>query len=237
MSIDFAKRSVEIELMDDLDCQGALINQTLRELDVINRLLGGNAITVKGVNQLLDNDSSKRPYSIADIGCGSGEMLRLIARQAERKGKQVALTGIDANPHIIGYAKENTTSYPHIEFRSMNIFSEEFRQMEFDLVLATLFLHHFTDEQLVALFRQLKNQTTVGIIVNDLHRHPLAYYSFKLISTLFSKSKMIKHDGLISVLRGFKKKELQAVLHKASITNYSLTWRWAFRWKLVIYTS
>ena len=236
MPIDFTKRSAQIEIMDDLNCQGNVVDQTLYELDVINQLLGGNAITIKGVNQLLTGATPSTVYSIADLGCGSGKMLQLIEADASRRKIKVSLTGIDANPHIVRYAQEHVP-LSAIEFKTINIFSEEFRQLRVDVFVATLFLHHFDDEQLIQLFQQLKLQAKIGIVVNDLHRHPLAYYSFKIIAALFSKSAMVKFDGPVSVLRGFKRTELIQILQKAGIANYSLTWKWAFRWQLVIANS
>jgi SAM-dependent methyltransferase len=93
----FAQRSAEIEIMDDLDCQGPVVDQTLRELEFINRWLGGNAVTLQGVQQLIHDHSGK--ISIADLGCGGGDMLKLIAEFGRRKGIPMQLTGIDANPH------------------------------------------------------------------------------------------------------------------------------------------
>lgn len=103
-------------------------------------------------------------------------------------------------------------------------------------MLATLFFHHFTTEQLVQLLRQLVQQARIALIVNDLHRHPLAYYSIRLLTQLFSKSAMVKYDAPLSVLRGFTRSELLEILHAAGIKGYELRWKWAFRWQLVIKT-
>jgi hypothetical protein len=101
-------------------------------------------------------------------------------------------------------------------------------------VFATLFFHHFTTKQLIDIFTLLKEQAKLGIVINDLHRHWLAYYSIKFLTKLFSKSSMVKYDAPLSVLRGFRKKELIEILQKAGVENYSLKWKWAFRWQLVI---
>jgi 2-polyprenyl-3-methyl-5-hydroxy-6-metoxy-1,4-benzoquinol methylase len=142
--------------------------------------------------------------------------------------------GIDANPNITSYAKEKSIDFKNIQLEATNIFSDEFRQREFDVILGTLFLHHFTEEELVEIFSSLKNQAKHGIIINDIHRHPLAYYSIKILTKLFSKSAMVKFDAPLSVLRAFKKKELENILQKAGIEKYQLRWKWAFRWQLVI---
>jgi hypothetical protein len=101
--------------------------------------------------------------------------------------------------------------------------------------LATLFLHHFTNNQLINLFIQIKKQAIVGVLVNDIHRHPLAYYSIRWLTTLFSKSKMVKYDAPLSVRRAFKKSEFKMILSKSGIKSYNLQWQWAFRWRLIIF--
>ena len=116
----------------------------------------------------------------------------------------------------------------------LNILDNSFAVLRYDVVLATLFLHHFSDRQLIEIFKSLKKQARIGIVVNDLHRHPLAYYSIKLLTVFFSKSSMVKYDAPLSVLRGFSKKELKAILELAGIKHYSITWKWAFRWQIII---
>ncbi|MBI3218889.1 MAG: methyltransferase domain-containing protein [Bacteroidetes bacterium] len=227
-------RSSDIEIMDDLDCRGEVVDQTLRELDFINQWLGGNAVTLHALKKVLKNRSKDQAISIADLGCGSGEMLRLIAKKATQENRPLKLLGIDANPNIIEFAKTHSSKFHNITFEAVNIFSDEFRKRKFDIVLCTLFLHHFTEDQLVAVFKSLHRQTTIGIIVNDIHRHPLAYYSIKWLTQLFSKSAMVKFDAPLSVQRAFTKKELKDILTKAGITNYQLKWKWAFRWQLIV---
>ncbi len=232
--IDFNIRSAEIEIMDDLDCKGEVVDQTLRELDFINHWLGGNVVTLNGLKKLLAKTDQKKEISIVDLGCGSGEMLRLIAKQNDRN---VKLLGIDANPNITSFAQNHSSLYNNIRFEALDIFSGEFQQRKFDVVLATLFFHHFDDEQLITFFKQLKNQVSIGIVINDIHRHPIAYHSIQLLTKFFSKSSMVKFDAPLSVLRAFKKEELINILKKAGIENYSLKWRWAFRWQIIINNS
>ena len=82
----------------------------------------------------------------------------------------------------------------------------------------------------------MKNNSTLGFFINDLHRHPVAYLFIKIITKLFSKSYLVKNDAPLSVLRGFRKNEWQQIFEKSGITNYSIKWKWAFRY-LVIYKS
>jgi 2-polyprenyl-3-methyl-5-hydroxy-6-metoxy-1,4-benzoquinol methylase len=232
--IDFNTRSTGIEIMDDLDCKGEVVDQTLRELDFINHWLGGNAVTLNGLNKLLAKTDPKKEIFICDLGCGSGEMLRLIAKQAEQGNRIVKLIGIDANSNITSFAENHSSAYNNIGFEAQDIFSKEFQQRKFDVVLATLFFHHFDDEQLITFFKRLKDQVRIGMVINDIHRHPLAYHSIRLLTRFFSKSSMVKFDAPLSVLRAFKKEELISIFQKAGIENYSLKWKWAFRWQVVI---
>lgn len=229
---DFTKRSDAIEIMDDLNSSGEVIHQTLQELDTINKLLGGNSVTLQGVRTLLHGKSSA--VRVADLGCGSGEMLRLLTQQFRKTNPQSTCIGFDANENIVQYAQQHVSDFPEIYIATDNILSTDFRTKKFDVIVATLFLHHFTSDQLIDIFKNFKHQAHAGVVINDLHRHWLAYYSIKFLTALFSKSPMVKSDGPLSVLRGFKKNELISILEKAGIKQYSLRWKWAFRWQVVI---
>jgi 2-polyprenyl-3-methyl-5-hydroxy-6-metoxy-1,4-benzoquinol methylase len=232
---DFSHRSETVEIMDDLNCSGSIVDQTLIELEFINKWLGGNAVTLNGLNKILKNCTSTS-LTIADLGCGGGDMLMLIKDQLAKKNIMATFTGIDANPNIIEYARKNTASHTEINFNAIDVLSNEFRKQRFDIVFATLFFHHFTRDQLIDLFKHLNKTTRCGIVINDLHRHSLAYYSIKFLTRIFSKSPMVINDAPLSVHRGFTRAELKEILSAAGITSYSLKWKWAFRWQLVIQT-
>ncbi len=233
MNSRFKSRSEEIELMDDLSSDGPVIEQTLRELETINRWLGGNYVTINAIHKLT-NSSKKETWRIVDIGCGGGDILKLIAKWARRKKLHVELVGVDANPNVIAFAKKNSVGFPEISYKCIDIFSNEFTQLKADIITATLFMHHFTDRQLSDLLRLLSTQATTGIAINDLHRHWFAYHSINLLTALFSKSPMVKNDAGVSVLRAFRKREWRQILAKSGLTNYLLTWMWAFRWQVII---
>jgi 2-polyprenyl-3-methyl-5-hydroxy-6-metoxy-1,4-benzoquinol methylase len=232
---DFSQRSEAVEIMDDLNCSGPVVDQALIELEFINKWLGGNAVTLNGLNKILRNCSSPS-LKIADLGCGAGDMLMLISDRLAKENRKAILTGIDANPNIVAYAKRNAASYADLNFKTLDVLSAEFRRESFDIVFATLFFHHFTRDQLIDLFAQLNKTTRYGIVINDLHRNPLAYYSIKFLTKTFSKSPMVVNDAPLSVHRGFTRAELKEILNAAGITSYSLQWKWAFRWQLVIQT-
>jgi len=229
----FSTRSTLEEIMDDLELSGTTVDQTLKELDSINKWLGGNQVTLMGLEKLLRNNSQPELH-IVDLGCGSGDMLKLVADWARKQGVRLKLTGVDANAYIIGHARKNAHSYPEIEFQVANILDESFQQQQFDVIISTLFTHHFDNQQLSELIIAWRKQSRQGIVINDLHRHWLAYYAITAITKLLSKSSMVKNDGPISVLRGFRKADWEQLMEQCGVDTYSLCWRWAFRWQLVI---
>lgn len=223
-------RSEEIEIMDDLDISGPVVPQTLKELNTINKWLGGNKISISAFKKMAEG---KESISLVDLGCGGGDIMVEMAKWARKKSIKASFVGIDANPNIIEYAKENTADYPEITYHAINIFSQKFESQKFDIIHCCLFTHHFKNDELAILFKQFKAQTNVGIIINDLHRHSLAYWSIIFLISLFSRSEMVKNDASVSVARSFKKAELMKILEKAKIEDYELVWKWAFRWKLI----
>jgi 2-polyprenyl-3-methyl-5-hydroxy-6-metoxy-1,4-benzoquinol methylase len=233
---DFSKRAYDEELMDDLDCSGEVVHQTLKELETINTLLGGNHVTINGIQKLLNHSTVTR-FSLADVGCGGGDILRLIQRWTLKKKLQAKLLGIDANPNIVKEARMSTPDSYEIGFEALNIFSDEFKSRSFDIVTGTLFFHHFTNEQLTAFFRQLKTQTRIGFVINDIHRHWFAYHSIKWLTSVFSKSPMVQNDAPLSVLRAFKKNELILIMNNAGVKSYTIRWMWAFRWQVIAYST
>jgi 2-polyprenyl-3-methyl-5-hydroxy-6-metoxy-1,4-benzoquinol methylase len=233
--VNLSRRSTDLEIMDDLSCSGVVVEQTLRELDVINRWLGGNRVTLEGIREMIPAGHSS-PLSIADLGCGSGDLLKRIAKLGRKLGIPMKLIGIDANPHIVEYARRHSTDYPEISFEVLNVLSSGFTERQFDIITGTLFFHHFDDDALVELLRQLRGQARVGLVINDIHRHPAAYHSIRLLTRSFSSSSMVRFDAPLSVRRAFTRTEWIRLLADSGISQYSLVWKWAFRWKICIPT-
>jgi len=235
--IDFSKRSGDAEIMDDLDYAGEMMDRTLGELEVINRWLGGNTVTINGISKLLKGTKPDRTVQVADLGCGRGDMLVLIDSWAKKQKLDMNLIGIDANQYVIDAARKRLNGFPHIQLQAINILSPAFQGKKFDIVIGTLFYHHFSDEQLIGFFSRLKNQANIGFLINDIHRHSLAYYSIKLLTGLFSRSSMVKYDAPLSVLRAFTREELTNILHSAGIENFTINWKWAFRWQVIVFSN
>ena len=230
--VDTSNRSSETEIMDDFTMKGVLFRDTLDKLEIINRLLGGNKVTIKGLKELLKNKSKNKIITIVDLGCGHGDILRDIAKFGRKNNYTFRLIGIDANIAAIDYAKELSCEYSELSFKAIDIFSDDFKKQSYDIVLCTLFLHHFKNNELISFLKMAIERATIGVVVNDLHRHKLAYYLFKLIG-FFIKNKMIREDGLTSILRAFKKKDLENISKQIKVY-FSIQWKWAFRYLWIL---
>ncbi|MEO9803287.1 MAG: methyltransferase domain-containing protein [Reichenbachiella sp.] len=228
------QRSLKEEIMDDFFCQGEVVDQTLHEIHQINTYLGGDQLSLNGVKKLIAKGPQEK-YSLVDLGCGGGDTLKLFARWGKKHKHNLQLTGIDANEYIIDYAKKNCRKYSNVNLISDNILSDTFRNQKYDIAHASLFLHHLQEEEIIELLRQLIGQVDVGIVINDLHRHWVSYLFTKHLITRWSKSEMVKYDSVLSVERSFVREELERYLNLAGIVNYALSWRWAYRWELIIW--
>jgi 2-polyprenyl-3-methyl-5-hydroxy-6-metoxy-1,4-benzoquinol methylase len=231
---DFTTRSYAKELLDRDNIPFAHIAQNMRELDYINQKLGGHRITLKGFQNIL-----KRCPAIADdvihiveMGCGGGDNLRVLQQWAQQRGLSTKLTGIDINEECIAYARKEPKN------KGIHFIHSDYQSVQFQtsphLLFSSLFCHHFTDDELVAQLRWMQQQASAGFFINDLHRHPLAYYSIKGLTQLFSQSYLVKNDAPLSVRRGFVKRDWEYLLTKAGVHNYTCHWQWAFRWLITV---
>ncbi|SNR53807.1 methyltransferase domain-containing protein [Hymenobacter mucosus] len=231
---DLRHRATEEELMDDLTLASDALRRNLDELETINTWLGGYAPVLDALEQLRPQFPSGRPLRLADLGSGGGDTLRQIARWARRRGLAVELVGIDANAFMLDYAASKSPDYPEISYQQADIFAPPFQQQQFDVVTASLFCHHFSDVALTQLLRQWPQQAALAVIINDLHRHYLAYHSIRWLTKLLGGSYLVQNDAPLSVARAFSRAEWQQLLAAAGVAQYSLRWRWAFRWQLVL---
>ena len=234
MWINTTHRSNAPETMDDFAMEGEILRDALDKIAKINQLLGGNKITIDGVKLLLKNKPKQFPIRIIDIGCGNGDMLRALSDYGIKNGLNFSLIGIDANNFTVEYAKKLSITYPNISYECKDIFED--LTIECDIMLCTLTLHHFKDKEIINLLSNIKQQAKVGIVINDLHRSALAYYLFKALCFVFNLNEMSREDGLISILRGFKKGDLLAYSKVLEAKSFSVKWKWAFRYQWIIKT-
>lgn len=234
MGINTNDRTEQTELMDDFSLQGEELREALDKIARINQFLGGNNITLDGINQLLTHVDRSKPIIIADIGCGNGDMLRMLAKYGNKYHINFKMIGIDANEYTINYARKLSKDYDNIDYICLDIFDEEFNTLKYDIALCTLTIHHFTNEKIIDLITIFNRNASVGIVVNDLQRSKLAYRLYQMVCFIFRLNKMLQEDGCISILRGFKRDELQSFAKTLNLKNYTIQWKWAFRYQWII---
>jgi 2-polyprenyl-3-methyl-5-hydroxy-6-metoxy-1,4-benzoquinol methylase len=229
-------RSEDIEIMDDFDLQGSEMKLLLDDLQWVNKWLGGTKISLEGISVLLKDLPKDRTITLIDVGCGDGEMLRQCADYALKEGYTFQLIGLDANAHILVEAKSRSMLYSNISFQKIDVFSKENSIPECDIALCTLMLHHFKHKAITALLQKLSDKAKVGIVVNDLERSTIAFWLFKGIGFLFLNTDIARHDGLVSIARGFIKEELIKISEGITATTLSIKWKWAFRHQWILKT-
>ncbi len=224
--LSFKSRSYEKELLDGNNIPFNDIALNMKELDFINTRLGGHRVTISGVESFHSNNHNS--LSIVEIGCGGGDNLRSIRRWAETKKLNLQLKGIDINSNTIAFAekiKENEgIEFIHADYKEVNF------DVRPDIIFSSLFCHHFTDSELVEMMKWKRDHSRMGFFINDLHRNFFAYHSIRLLVNTFSKSYLVKNDAPLSVRRGFLRSDWERIFHDAEICNYSIGWKWAFRW-------
>lgn len=223
--------------MDDFAMEGEILRDALDKIASINQLLGGNKVTLAGVKMLIASKPSDPVFRITDIGCGNGDMLRTLADYAKKKGLHFILKGIDANKFTISHAQSLSTNYPNITYACSDIFDDLSKTEPCDIMLCTLTLHHFKDEEIINLLQNFKRSATLGIVINDLQRSAIAYYLFKALCYVFRLNDMSREDGLISILRGFKRADLLKYTKQLNLKSSSIKWKWAFRYQWIIKTT
>jgi 2-polyprenyl-3-methyl-5-hydroxy-6-metoxy-1,4-benzoquinol methylase len=235
MAIQTKYRTEAVEIMDDFSLEGEELREALDKIASINQLLGGNKLTLQGIIQLLNVSDSTKTIAIMDVGCGNGDMLRMLADYGKKNNLKFQLIGIDANAFTIEHARSLSKEYPNISYLCEDIFSDAFAKLKYDILLCTLTLHHFKKNEIETILNVFQKQATIGIVINDLHRSALAYRLFQSVCWVFQLNRMSREDGLTSILRGFKKNELEDFSKIIKAKKQSISWKWAFRYQWIIW--
>jgi SAM-dependent methyltransferase len=224
----FEKRSYELEHLDKGDYTEEEYESCLAELRWINRYLGD----ANALRKTLLHDISKlklNTFSVLDVGAGSGELLRVIARYAQTTNRSSKLVGLELNEHAAASILYESLSYNEISVVRGDALTLPFNDSSFDYVICSLFTHHFNEELVVKIFKELSRVSRHKIFVIDLHRHIAAYYLFKTLCQLFSHNRLIKDDGSLSILKSFRPAELYQLAEQAYLKNINVSRYFPFR--------
>jgi 2-polyprenyl-3-methyl-5-hydroxy-6-metoxy-1,4-benzoquinol methylase len=219
------RRSDLAELMDHPTVTLAELEQALGELEIINKWLGGHRTTRTGIGRLTQEIPSDATITVLDVGSG-GNDLTTILRPLK---KRFEVTALDVNPRMREFAARHNH---HCRIVTASAHSLAYPDHSFDIVHASLFLHHCTDFEAIQLLRQAARIARLGVVINDLHRHPCALAGISALTTLFARSPIVRYDARASVRRAFTRKDLDSLLGSAGIPRANISWLWAFRWRI-----
>jgi ubiquinone/menaquinone biosynthesis C-methylase UbiE len=213
----FETRSNEPERIDTGDYTEEEYQTFLREIRFINRWIGDRWALQKSLLKRI-GELDLKEFSVLDVGAGSGEILTEIARFARRRKSISFLVGLDLNEMAVESIAAEGRRHPEINSVRGDALSLPFADGAFDFAICSLFTHHFTDDGVVEIMREMKRVSHRGIYVIDLHRERGAYRMYKLFCAVFRISKLVRDDGLLSIKKGFQSGELDDLAKRAGFT-------------------
>lgn len=224
----FLQRSYELELIDRGDYTAAEYEGFIRELQLVNEWLGDSWTLKRTLFKNIEREKLKS-FSVLDVGAGSGELLRVTADWARAKNFGLCGVGLELNERSAQAIDEESQKYPEILSLQGDAILLPFADDQFDYVICSLFTHHFVELQIINILREMSRVARRRVFVIDLHRHPVAYYFYITLGKLFLHNRLVRSDGALSILRGFKRRELYELGQRAELKELSVTRHFPFR--------
>lgn len=222
-------------MMDDFSITDARLQGALENLRQANRWLGGYASLQRALAPLVQPGARLR---LLDAGTGAADAPAHLVQWADARGAHLEVVAIEANPATADYARRllDRRLPPRLRARVRvevgDALDVPCAADAFDVATAMLFLHHFDEEKATALLREMQRVARRGLVVSDLHRHPLAYYGLKALGAALPVSPMFRHDAPLSVRRGYTRGDLKDLARAAGLRAPRVRWHWPFRWTL-----
>ena len=227
------KRSYEKEMMDLAGNSPEILADDLRNLRMLNRYLSGSRSVMVALQRALGREPLKN-ISVLDVGTGSADIPSAISAWAKRRGITVKIVGVEADPITARIAADQTRERAEINIIQGDAGAPAFSPGSFDFVVASQFLHHFSEAKIVDLLRQWAKLARRGIVISDLVRHPVAYYGIRLLTKLTTRNIMTLTDAPLSVRRAFTFKEWDGLLRQAGIGPVKMFLVFPFRMAAVV---
>jgi ubiquinone/menaquinone biosynthesis C-methylase UbiE len=212
----FKQRSHRLEHIDTGNYTADEYDDCIGELQLVNRWIG-DAHSLKATVLREVEAQRLKSFSILDIGAGSGELLRVAARWARQTNRQLRAVGLDMNERMTESIVEESERFDEISSVRGDALRLPFADAEFDYVICSLFTHHLLDEQVVQVLGEMSRVAKRRIFVIDLHRHPVAYFLYTTVGKIILHNRLVRHDGALSILRGFKRDELLQLAQRARL--------------------
>jgi SAM-dependent methyltransferase len=225
---DFQKRSYKLERIDTGDYTPEEYDRFLREIRLVNRFAGDNRALKNSLLKEIERENLTE-FSVLDVGAGSGELLRVIAKFARRQKRKANLFGLELHPRSARAILEESRGFAEIASISGDGLNLPFAENAFDYAICSLFTHHFTDENVVRILQELARVARRKIFVIDLHRHQTAHRLYQVFCAAFRISPLVREDGSLSILRSFVPDELKSLAETANLKNISVQRHLPFR--------
>lgn len=211
------------EEMDALTLPDARYARVLSHLARVNAVTLSHRPTLRFVGRLLKRQSPGQPLRLLDVGFGQGDMLRAIARLAEKRGATVELTGVDLNPRSEQAARAVTPATMPIRWITGDY--QALAGQRWGAVISSLVTHHMTPDQRREFLIFMEREAALGWFVNDLHRLRFPFMGFPLLAMLLGADPIVRRDGQLSIGRSFRASEWRAMLADAGIAGAQVQ-RW-----------
>lgn len=210
-----AQRHIADEQMDAADLSEREYGAVLRDLARVNAVTMAPRATLRFLDRVHARHASEAPWRILDVGYGQGDMLRRIARWAVRRGQRVELVGIDLNAKSAASARAATPPDLVIDWRTGDY--AELAGEHWDIVLSSLVAHHMSHGERAAFLTFMEAEAAIGWMVNDLHRHRLAYLGYPWLARIMRVHRIVRADGQLSIARSFRAGEWRAMLKRSGV--------------------
>jgi 2-polyprenyl-3-methyl-5-hydroxy-6-metoxy-1,4-benzoquinol methylase len=206
----------ELELMDRPQPVSAELERDLENLRDLNRWFGSYALISLFLSRWIKPGARLR---IVDLATGSGDIPRLIAEYGRKIGAELQIDAVDGQPATLEIAKKLSANYPEINFIEANIL--EWNTPEpYHLVLCTLALHHFSENEAVQLLRHCRELSRKFVLVSDLKRGLLGTLGVYFLTETMFREPMTKYDARLSVARAFSFSEMNFLAQRAGWANF-----------------
>ena len=224
----FTTRSLQLERIDTGDYTPAEYDDFLREIRLINRFAGDVWALKKSLLREIEKTDLQK-FSVLDVGAGSGELLRVNAKFAEKTKRTTKLYGLELNARSARAILEESKNFREIKSVRGDALQLPFADRSFDYAICSLFTHHLTDENIIKTLKEMSRVARRKIYVIDLHRHRTAYFLYTTVGKIFIRSSLVREDGALSILRSFKTDELEDLAERAGLQNFSVRRHFPFR--------
>lgn len=182
----------------------------LTDLARVNHYLGNGRAVLKHL-VAMNAETADEGFTVLDVATGAADIPVTIAKWARQSGIRVGITAVDLDPIRIGIARRRCESYPEITLAVADGFDLPFADRCFDYVLCSKTAHHFTDEKVLRMIKEFSRVARRGYLIVDVRRSRIAYFLIRLLARFFTRNRLTRSDGPLSVLRSYTPGELAAL--------------------------